>query len=71
VLVGREPEVRLLDRLLEDARAGQTAVLAVVGEVGVGKSALLDHAAARASGMHVLRARGVQSEARIPFAGLY
>ena len=36
----------------------------------MGKSALLGYAA-QAQGMHVLRARGVQSEASIPFAGLF
>lgn len=71
MLVGREPEKRLLDRLLGDARVGRSAVLAVVGEVGVGKSALLDYADAEATGMRILRARGIQSEAHIPFAGLF
>ena len=57
-------------RLLEDARAGRSGVLAVVGEAGIGKSALLGYAEEQATGMKVLRARGVRSEARIPFAGL-
>jgi predicted ATPase len=71
VLVGRDREERLLDHLLDGARGGRSSVLALVGEVGMGKSVLLDRAAEAASGMHVLRARGVQSEARIPFAGLF
>src|SRR5215203_58896 len=71
MLVGRDREERLLDRALEDARAGRSSVLAVVGDVGVGKSALLDAAAAKAADMNVLRARGIQSEAHIPFAGLF
>jgi DNA-binding CsgD family transcriptional regulator len=50
---------------------GNSRVLAIVGEAGIGKSALLAYAAERASGMKVLRARGVQSEAQIPFAGLF
>jgi hypothetical protein len=41
-----------------------------VGEAGIGKTALLDYAAERAEGMQVLRARGVESEAQIPFASL-
>ena len=37
----------------------------------MGKTALLEHAVERAQGMLVLRARGVESEAEIPFAGLH
>jgi DNA-binding CsgD family transcriptional regulator len=73
VLVGRDREERLLDHLLDGARGGRSSVLALVGEVGMGKSVLLDRAAAAAAaaGMRVLRARGIQSEAQIPFAGLF
>ena len=63
--------MRLVARLLDDARAGRSAVLAVVGEAGMGKSAILDAAADEARDLNVLRARGIQSEARIPFAALY
>ncbi len=70
MLLGRGEEQLTLVRLLEDARAGRSGVLAIVGEAGIGKSALLDYAAEHADGMNVLRARGVQSEAHIPFAGL-
>ncbi|HUC13600.1 MAG TPA: ATP-binding protein, partial [Acidimicrobiales bacterium] len=70
MLVGRRREQRLVDRLLERARAGNSGVLAIRAEPGMGKSALLGYAA-QAQGMHVLRARGVQSEASIPFAGLF
>lgn len=61
----------LVARLLEDARAGRSSVLAVVGEAGIGKSVILDAAAAEALDLQVLRARGIQSETRIPFAALY
>ena len=61
----------MLVRLLEAARAGDSGVLAITGEAGIGKSALLAYAAEQAGGMKVLRARGVQSEAHIPFAGLF
>jgi DNA-binding CsgD family transcriptional regulator len=71
MLVGREEERTTLSSLLEDARAGRSGVLAVVGEAGMGKSALLTFAEEQAGGMNVLRARGVQSEAHIPFAGLF
>jgi DNA-binding CsgD family transcriptional regulator len=42
----------------------------VRGEAGMGRSALLDVAAAGARGMEVVRCRGVESERAIPFAGL-
>ena len=70
MLLGREPEQQAIARLLANARAGTSGVLAIVGEPGIGKSALLAYAAEQASDMNVLRARGVQSEAHIPFAGL-
>ena len=71
MLLGRAHEQRTLVRRLEDARAGRSGVLAIVGEAGIGKSALLTYAEEQAGGMNVLRARGVQSEAHIPFAGLF
>ncbi|MGH2876932.1 MAG: ATP-binding protein, partial [Solirubrobacteraceae bacterium] len=69
-LVGRERECDTLQRLLATARSGSSATLVLVGEPGIGKTALLEHAAAGATGMQVLRARGIQSEAQIPFASL-
>ena len=74
MLLGREREQAILGRLLQDARASRSGVLAIVGEAGIGKSALLAYAQEQADGvygMKVLRARGVQSEAHIPFAGLF
>jgi len=70
MLLGRERESELLMQLLEEARAGKSGVLAIVGEPGIGKTELLAHTAELAHGMRVLRARGVQTEAHIPFAGL-
>jgi DNA-binding CsgD family transcriptional regulator len=71
MLLGREAEQEALALVLSDARAGKSRVLALVGEAGIGKSSLLDAAAELAQGMRVLRARGVQSEVQIPFAGLF
>jgi DNA-binding CsgD family transcriptional regulator len=71
MLLGREQEQLTLVRLLDDGRAGNSNVLAIVGEAGIGKSALLAYAEEQAQGMRVLRARGVQSEAHIPFASLF
>ena len=71
MLYGRHAECDALDRLLADARRSRSGVLVVRGEAGVGKSALLGHAAGRAEGMTVLRAAGVESEAELPFAALH
>jgi DNA-binding CsgD family transcriptional regulator len=70
MLLGRDPERQAVDRLLAEARLGRSGVLAITGEPGIGKTALLDHAAAHADGMRLLRARGIESEAEVPFASL-
>src|SRR5215207_8693123 len=71
MLVGRDRESVLVDRLLVRARAGAAGVLVVLGEAGIGKTALLDYAAGRAEGMTVVRAVGVESEAELEFSGLF
>jgi DNA-binding CsgD family transcriptional regulator len=71
VLLGRRSESEALDRLLEAVRGGESRVLVVRGEPGVGKSALLEYTAGRASGCRVARAAGVQSEMELAFAGLH
>jgi DNA-binding CsgD family transcriptional regulator len=55
---------------LERARAGRSGALVVLGEPGIGKSALLDYAARRAAGTTVVRALGVESEAELEFSAL-
>src|SRR5436853_425690 len=70
-LRGRRDECAVLDRLLDGARAGRSGVLALEGEAGVGKTALLDYAIASASDLRVLRAVGVESEMELAFAGLH
>jgi predicted ATPase len=52
-------------------RAGESRVLVVHGEPGVGKTALLEYLADRAAGCRVLRVAGVQSEMELAFAGLH
>lgn len=71
MLLGRGRELERVRALLDGARAGASGVVAVVGESGIGKSSLLEWASEQTRGMRMLRARGVQSEARIPFAGLF
>jgi DNA-binding CsgD family transcriptional regulator len=70
VLVGRDRERAEIERVFERARAGSSAALGLVGESGIGKTALLADALDRATGMRVLHARGVESEAEVPFASL-
>ncbi|WP_324188460.1 helix-turn-helix transcriptional regulator [Nocardia higoensis] len=69
VLYGRESEQARIDQLLCDARAGRSGALVLRGEPGVGKTALLDYAAAQ--GLATVRSAGVESEAELPFAGLH
>src|SRR3954468_5526872 len=69
-LLGRSSECDTLDRLVATVRAGQSAVLVVRGEAGVGKSALLASLIERASGCRIVRAAGVESEMELAFAGL-
>jgi DNA-binding CsgD family transcriptional regulator len=71
VLQGRRSECAALDRLLEATQLGQSAVLVVRGEAGIGKTALLEYTAERSGGCRVLRAVGVESEMELPFAGLH
>jgi DNA-binding CsgD family transcriptional regulator len=71
VLVGRDRECAAIDELLERASEGESGSLIVRGEPGIGKSALLDYAAARAVGMEHLTTAGVEAEADLTFAGLY
>jgi len=71
MLLGRDQERHEIDQALARARAGASATLVLVGETGIGKTALLGYAAERAAGMRVLRARGIESEAQIPFGSLF
>jgi hypothetical protein len=71
-LIGRDREIQALTDLLgKGTQAGQALV--VIGDPGIGKSALLGAAqdTARAAGFRVLSAVGVESEAQLPFAGLH
>ena len=70
-LLGRTGEREVLDRLLADACAGQSAALVLRGEAGIGKTALLRYAARQASGFRVARVAGVEAEMELPFAGIH
>jgi DNA-binding CsgD family transcriptional regulator len=71
LLHGREPELERIEAVLASARQARSAVLAITGQAGIGKTALLDVARERAADMLVLACRGTQSEARLPFAALH
>src|SRR3954451_25041722 len=68
-LVGRDVELAAAGRAIEQARRGAGRVLGVLGEAGIGKSALLAATAerARASGLLVIEGRGVEHERDVPF----
>jgi DNA-binding CsgD family transcriptional regulator len=70
-LVGRRSECEALDRVVASVTAGQSAVLVLRGEAGVGKSALTDYLVEGAAEATVLRATGVESEMELAFAGLH
>jgi DNA-binding CsgD family transcriptional regulator len=71
-LLGRDPELQVLGDLVDGVAAGVPRALVVVGEEGIGKSALLDAAAERARGLgvRVLRADGCRAETDTPGAAL-
>ena len=69
MLIGRDPEHRLIENLLKDACDGASAALVIRGEPGIGKTAVLGQAA-ESSGLRMLRCTGVESEHDLPFAGL-
>ncbi|MFC9895582.1 AAA family ATPase [Nocardia sp. NPDC127579] len=69
MLHGREAEQSEIDRLLAAAREGRSGALVLRGEPGIGKSALLDYAAAQ--GIPTVRSSGIESEAELSFAALH
>ncbi|MCU1428779.1 MAG: putative HTH-type transcriptional regulator [Actinomycetia bacterium] len=71
MLLDRHRESEVLDELLQAVRGGESRVLVVRGEPGVGKSALLEYVVEQASGCRVARAAGVQSEMELAFAALH
>jgi DNA-binding CsgD family transcriptional regulator/tetratricopeptide (TPR) repeat protein len=70
-LSGRRGERVLLDELVADIRRGESRALVLRGEAGIGKTALLEHLVAGASGLTVIRAVGVESEMELAYASLH
>jgi DNA-binding CsgD family transcriptional regulator len=70
-LFDRVSERDALERLVGGVRSGNSGVLVLRGEAGVGKSALLRHVATAARGCRILWAAGIESEVELAFAGLH
>ncbi len=70
MLIGRESERGVLSPLIAGARLGESGVLILTGDAGIGKTALLAWAAANVGEMQVLRATGIEAEREVPFGGL-
>lgn len=71
-LVEREAELAALDLALADAGAGFGRIVVIEGARGIGRSALLEATAERASGAAflVLRARGSAEDRSVPYGTL-
>lgn len=71
MLVGREREQQQLAQVLAAARLGQSGLLVLRGEAGIGKTALLDDTATHAHDMSVARISGSEAESTLGFSGLH
>jgi AAA ATPase domain len=69
--VGRTAERDVLDGLLAKVRGGESEVLVIRGEAGIGKTALLRYTARQASGFRLAQLAGVEAEMELPFAGIH
>jgi DNA-binding CsgD family transcriptional regulator len=65
--VGRGAELAMLHRALSGAQAGQSAIVAVEGEPGIGKTRLLHRFAAEAPDLEVLWASGDEAETSLDY----
>ena len=68
---GRARERQALDGLLDRVRGGESAVLVIRGEAGIGKTALMRYCARQASGCQLAQIHGVESEMELPLAALH
>jgi AAA ATPase-like protein len=68
---GRAREREALDGLLDRVRGGESAVLVIRGDAGIGKTALMRYCARQAAGCRLAQIVGVESEMELPFAALH
>ena len=65
------PSVKALERLLSEALAGESRVIVLRGDAGVGKTALLGYLRDRVAGWHVATAVGIEPEMELAYSGLH
>lgn len=70
-LRGRDAECAALDELIRHIRRGKSRALVLLGDAGIGKTALLEYLVESASDLMVLRAVGVESEMELAYASLH
>ncbi len=70
MLWGRSGELARIEQLLDTVRRGRADAVAVHGEAGIGKTAILEYALERSADLRVLRTRGIESEVELPNSAL-
>lgn len=66
-LIGRQAELRLLERELDEVRAGRPRIVLVDGPPGIGRTALLRRFLDEAGGLRILGADGEETEAGLRY----
>ena len=69
-VLGRQRELDVLDRLLAAARDRHGGAIVVLGEPGIGKTALIERTVASAQDFRILRTAGREGEMELAFAAL-
>ena len=68
---GRARERQALDGQLDRVGGGESAVLVIRGEAGIGKTALMRYCARQAAGCRLVQIDGVENEMELPLAALH
>jgi DNA-binding CsgD family transcriptional regulator/tetratricopeptide (TPR) repeat protein len=69
-IVGRSVERAVIDNVLREAREGRGATLLIMGEPGIGKSALLTYALEKAGAARIVSTSGYEPTRTVPFGHL-
>ncbi|MDG4787729.1 AAA family ATPase [Micromonospora sp. WMMD1102] len=69
--VARETELSKIASVTAAAAQGRGGAMLVLGDAGIGKSALVDEAASLLDGWQVLRAGGIEFESELPYSALH